>query len=116
MRAAVHYFDKEAKAWKPADKGISRVEIYKIGPLENEVGSFMYKIVAVSAESHEVVVNTQINSPSFTPEKIKPMFCHWNDESSLIIGLNFASEKEFQDFEKEVDAILSEYRKYNTNI
>ena len=110
VRAAVHYFDTEERKWKPADKGISSVEIYKIGPLDNDISSFLYKIVAVSVESHEVVVNTQINSSSFNPKKVEARFVQWTDESSLIIGLNFASQQELSSFEKEVDAILSEYR------
>lgn len=115
VRAAVHYFDTEEKKWKPADKGISSVEIYKIGPLDNDINSFLYKVVAVSVESHEVVVNTQINSSSFNPKKVEPLFVHWVDESSLIIGLNFASQQELSSFEKEVDTILSEYRNNKQN-
>ena len=111
MRAAVYYFNKESGKWAPADKGLSRVSLYKIGPVEGEGESFVYKVVAISIESNEVVVNTQINSSSFSPKKVEPLFYQWVDESSLIIGLNFASPQEYSDFVKEVDAIITEPRK-----
>eukprot|EP00727_Mastigamoeba_balamuthi_P013815 m51a1_g9056 putative ena vasp-like protein isoform x2 (285) ;mRNA; f:59630-61200 len=102
VRAAVFYYDAAQNNWRPADDGISRVDLYANNAAQT------FRVVAISAKSNDVVVNSPLYK-DLKYQRASSMFHQWSD-ARFAYGLNFASLEEAESFASAVESAANKSR------
>ncbi len=90
----------ENGGWQPADSGLSNIDVY----LNPSAGS--YRVVALDAQNPSAVsINSNVWA-DLTYTKASSTFHQWRDQAGRTYGLNFASQKDADTFERGIsDAV-----------
>mmetsp|Transcript_4229 Transcript_4229/g.6870 ORF Transcript_4229/g.6870 Transcript_4229/m.6870 type:complete len:297 (+) Transcript_4229:79-969(+) len=99
--AAVYY---ESGGWKPADSGLSVVDVYL------NVSTGAYRVVALDAANQNPAINSNV-WPELKYTKSSSTFHSWVDQTGRTYGLNFATQNDADTFSKGMSDALAKLKK-----
>ena len=98
VRAAVYHYNPGTNTWAPADRGLSRLDLY------HSQQTRRYRVVGVSAKTGDTVINSPLTR-AVVYQQVTPVFHQWSD-TLFSYGVNFATLEEAQGFAQAVDAAV----------
>ena len=98
VRAALYHYNPGTNTWAPADRGLSRLDLY------HSQQTRRYRVVGVSAKTGDTVINSP-RTRAVVYQQVTPVFHQWSD-TLFSYGVNFATLEEAQGFAQAVDAAV----------